>query len=403
MLGSARGVDRDAAPLRCGRVARAADAADEPADEHRGPEAAGTPGARAARPSLRRSRARGARDARPDHRPARARARRREPRARRPCSVDEIVETAVERARARFPNVHFNAHLEPTTVEGIPDAARARRLEPARERREVDGGRLERRRDASRTASCACATTARASQPRIASTSSTASTAPRPHARYPAPASGSRSSARSPRRTAAASPPRTRPGGGALLRLRFARFLGLAHLRLIPWVGFIEPSHMVVPPKPGASLPWGGVGLTTTRGARSSASSIEPTMRPRVLDHALHEEVEADALAALARMSVSRPTMPFFVGSDCMSPWNMPISQAVPSSIIGPSRIASDRVRAPRCRRGPSRRSPRRSRRLPSASSCSCGTKTSMPSARSRAAHSSMKPRSYGVKSGPAK
>jgi len=34
--------------------------------------------------------------------------------------VDEIVEAAVERARARFPNVHFNAHIEPTTVDGIP-------------------------------------------------------------------------------------------------------------------------------------------------------------------------------------------------------------------------------------------------------------------------------------------
>ena len=33
--------------------------------------------------------------------------------------LDEIVESAVERARARFPNVHFNAHIEPTTVDGI--------------------------------------------------------------------------------------------------------------------------------------------------------------------------------------------------------------------------------------------------------------------------------------------
>jgi hypothetical protein len=39
----------------------------------------------------------------------------------------------------------------------------------------------------------------------------------------------------------------------------------------------------------------------------------------------------------------------------------------------------------------------------PVASSCSCGTKTSKPSARSAAAHSSMNARSYGVKSGPAK
>ena len=37
------------------------------------------------------------------------------------------------------------------------------------------------------------------------------------------------------------------------------------------------------------------------------------------------------------------------------------------------------------------------------ASAFSCGTKTSIPSVRSRAAHSSMNDRSYGVKSGPAK
>jgi two-component system sensor histidine kinase MprB len=35
--------------------------------------------------------------------------------------VDELVESAVDRARARFPNVHFNAHIEPTTVEGISE------------------------------------------------------------------------------------------------------------------------------------------------------------------------------------------------------------------------------------------------------------------------------------------
>jgi hypothetical protein len=39
----------------------------------------------------------------------------------------------------------------------------------------------------------------------------------------------------------------------------------------------------------------------------------------------------------------------------------------------------------------------------PVASSCSCGTKTSKPSARSAVAQSSMNERSYGVKSGPAK
>ena len=35
--------------------------------------------------------------------------------------VDDLVESALDRARARFPNVHFNAHLEPTTIEGIPE------------------------------------------------------------------------------------------------------------------------------------------------------------------------------------------------------------------------------------------------------------------------------------------
>jgi two-component system, OmpR family, sensor histidine kinase MprB len=35
--------------------------------------------------------------------------------------LDEVVESAVDRARTRFPKVHINAHLEPTTVEGVPD------------------------------------------------------------------------------------------------------------------------------------------------------------------------------------------------------------------------------------------------------------------------------------------
>ena len=38
-----------------------------------------------------------------------------------PVALDEIVEHAIERARSRFPNVHFNAHLEATTVEGVPE------------------------------------------------------------------------------------------------------------------------------------------------------------------------------------------------------------------------------------------------------------------------------------------
>ena len=35
--------------------------------------------------------------------------------------LDELVENAIDRARARFPNVHFNAHIEPATVEGVPE------------------------------------------------------------------------------------------------------------------------------------------------------------------------------------------------------------------------------------------------------------------------------------------
>lgn len=35
--------------------------------------------------------------------------------------VDELVESLVDRARTRFPNVHFNAHIEPTVVEGVPE------------------------------------------------------------------------------------------------------------------------------------------------------------------------------------------------------------------------------------------------------------------------------------------
>jgi two-component system sensor histidine kinase MprB len=35
--------------------------------------------------------------------------------------LDELVENVVDRARARFPSVHFNAHIEPTTVEGVPE------------------------------------------------------------------------------------------------------------------------------------------------------------------------------------------------------------------------------------------------------------------------------------------
>jgi two-component system sensor histidine kinase MprB len=35
--------------------------------------------------------------------------------------LDELVEAAVERARARFPQLTFDAKLEPTTIEGVPE------------------------------------------------------------------------------------------------------------------------------------------------------------------------------------------------------------------------------------------------------------------------------------------
>ena len=40
---------------------------------------------------------------------------------RREVDFDELVEAAVERARTRFPNVHWNAHIEQATVDGIPE------------------------------------------------------------------------------------------------------------------------------------------------------------------------------------------------------------------------------------------------------------------------------------------
>jgi two-component system, OmpR family, sensor histidine kinase MprB len=38
-----------------------------------------------------------------------------------PVQLDELVEGAVERARARFPNVHFEARVQPTRVDGVPE------------------------------------------------------------------------------------------------------------------------------------------------------------------------------------------------------------------------------------------------------------------------------------------
>ncbi len=38
-----------------------------------------------------------------------------------PVQLDELVEESVERARARFPNLRFDARLEPTTIAGVPE------------------------------------------------------------------------------------------------------------------------------------------------------------------------------------------------------------------------------------------------------------------------------------------
>ena len=94
--------------------------------------------------------------------------------------------------------------------------------------------------------------------------------------------------------------------------------------------------------------------------------------------------------------------MPLFVGSDCMSAWNMPISQAVPSSITGPSRIASIAFASSMPTRSFAKISAARDvvaeREL-----VLVGDEDVDALGAKRAAQSSMKPRSYGVKSGPAK
>jgi two-component system, OmpR family, sensor histidine kinase MprB len=40
---------------------------------------------------------------------------------RRPVQLDELVESAVERARGRFPGVAFHARVEPVTIDGVPE------------------------------------------------------------------------------------------------------------------------------------------------------------------------------------------------------------------------------------------------------------------------------------------
>src|SRR5205814_10243137 len=40
---------------------------------------------------------------------------------RRQLRLDELVESAIERARTRFPDVNWQEQLEPTRVEGVPE------------------------------------------------------------------------------------------------------------------------------------------------------------------------------------------------------------------------------------------------------------------------------------------
>ena len=136
--------------------------------------------------------------------------------------LDEIAASVIDRARARAgERLEFSAELEPTLVRG----------EPARIQRAISnlvdnavkwsppGGEVElrlagRRADRARP------------RPRLrraptCRTSSSASTARATRAACRAPASGSRSSARPPRRTAAPLSASNAPGGGALMRVSF--------------------------------------------------------------------------------------------------------------------------------------------------------------------------------------
>ena len=147
---------------------------------------------------------------------------------------DELVESAVERARSRFPNVKFNAELAPTTVSGVVRAARARRLEPARERRQVEPARRDRRRHARRRRA------ARA-RPRSRHRAERQGARLRPLLSFRRRAIAARLRAR-PRDRARGrgSARRQRLGGGSARRRRASpvapgKLLGPAHLRLVSW------------------------------------------------------------------------------------------------------------------------------------------------------------------------
>ena len=59
--------------------------------------------------------------------------------------LDELVASAVERAKVRTPKVLFRTTLEESAIRGAPGPARPRRLQPARQRREVEQLRGRRR------------------------------------------------------------------------------------------------------------------------------------------------------------------------------------------------------------------------------------------------------------------
>ena len=54
---------------------------------------------------------------------------------------DELVEDSIDRARSRFPKLTFEANARADDAGRQPRPARARGLEPARERRQVERGR----------------------------------------------------------------------------------------------------------------------------------------------------------------------------------------------------------------------------------------------------------------------
>ena len=165
-----------------------------------------------------RHRPRGARRAlvaRDGRRRARARTASSPPQAREAFRLDELVADAVERARRAAPTLTFTLTARETVVDGVRDACAPRRLEPARQRPEVEPTRRHDRRRRRRRR------LGHRPRPRARLRGGRPPARLRPllplsgrtrHAR--ARGSGSRSCARSPTPTAAPSRRRTRPTAG---------------------------------------------------------------------------------------------------------------------------------------------------------------------------------------------